>query len=125
MSIFDNVKIIYHPVAHGEMNFIKIERGNTKIKFDDNVEHHADGSFIIGHSEQGHHHLLENNTGTLVRSGTEEGMKILHVIVKNPSRIYQDAANPHETQMLDEGEYIIIPSRSFDPLTQQARRVMD
>ena len=82
------------------------------------------GEFIVGHSESGHHHLLEAGGVTLLER-EQNGMKILHAILKNPVALKQDAGNPHDQQTIEAGEYIIGSSLEYDPFTQQARRVAD
>ena len=80
---------------------------------------------IISHSEQGHHHLLSGNVEVMERVNTPEGAKILQAIVKEPSKLWQDAATPHDTINLDPGIYEFRIKREFNPFEKQARRVAD
>ena len=87
---------------------------------------HTPGGYIISHSESGHHHLLSGGVEVMERtSGVPEGMKILYAIVKEPSRLYQDAASPHKPIDLDPGIYEMRIKREYDPFLEQARRVAD
>ena len=114
-----------HTNAHGEINFYKIEGGTIDTSdFAEFTDKNAKGEFIVGHSESGHHHLLEAGGVTLLER-EQNGMKILHAILKNPVALKQDAGNPHDQQTIEAGEYIIGSSRDYDPFTQQARRVAD
>lgn len=89
------------------------------------VERIAKG-YIISHSEQGHHHLLDGNVDVMERtSDVPEGMKIIYAIVKEPSRLHQDAATPHKPIDLDPGIYEMRTKREYDPFAEQARRVAD
>lgn len=89
------------------------------------VEKTAKG-FIISHSESGHHHLLDGDVEVMERtSDVPPGMKMLYAIVKEPSRLLQDAETPHKTIDLDPGIYEMRIKREFDPFSKQARRVQD
>lgn len=89
------------------------------------VERIAKG-YIISHSEQGHHHLLDGNVEVMERTNNvPAGMKILYAIVKDPSRLHQDAATPHKPIDLDPGIYEMRIKREYDPFLEQARRVAD
>ena len=54
-----------------------------------------------------------------------EGMRILYAIVKEPTRLWQDAQQPHETHDTPPGIYEARIAREYDPLMEQARRVAD
>lgn len=81
--------------------------------------------FIISHSEQGHHHILGGNVEVLERVKAPAGARILHAIVKEPTKLFQDAAVPHDPVDLDPGLYEFRIKREFDPFSEQARRVAD
>ena len=85
------------------------------------------GAFIISHSESGHHHLLGDEGVTVLEKKTDvpTGMRILYAIVKQPTRLFQDAAKPHDAHDLDAGLYEFRIVREFDPISEQARRVAD
>ena len=81
--------------------------------------------FIISHSEQGHHHILGGNVEVMERIRVPQGATILHAIVKEPTKLFQDAAVPHDPIMLDVGLYEFRIKREYDPFMEQARRVAD
>ena len=81
--------------------------------------------FIISHSEQGHHHILGGDVEVLERVKAPAGATILHAIVKEPTKLFQDAAVPHAPVVLDPGLYEFRIKREHDPFTEQARRVAD
>ncbi len=82
--------------------------------------------FVISHSESGHHHLLSGDVEVMERTNdVPSGMKIIYAIVKEPSRLLQDAATPHKPIDLDPGIYEMRIKREFDPFTEQARQVAD
>lgn len=91
------------------------------------TERNGNGDWIISHSESGHHHLL-GAAGVDVMERTKDvpsGMRILYAIVKEPTRLYQDAAVPHGEHIVAPGTYEIRIAREYDPLMEQARRVAD
>jgi hypothetical protein len=85
------------------------------------------GDWIVSHSESGHHHLLEAEGVTVMERTKDvpEGMRILYAIVDQPTRMFQDAATPHEAHDVPPGVYELRIAREFDPLMEQARRVAD
>lgn len=89
------------------------------------TERNAKG-WIVSHSEKGHHHILAGACEVLERTtGVPAGMKILYAVVKEPTRLFQDAAVPHQPVDLDPGIYELRIKREFDPFAEQARRVAD
>ena len=89
------------------------------------AERTANGA-IISHSESGHHHLLEGDCDVLERtSDVPEGMRMLYAILKEPTRLFQDAANPHDAFELPPGTYEFTIAREWDSFTKQARQVAD
>lgn len=90
-------------------------------------ERSESGDWIVSHSESGHHHLLgADGVEVLERTNdVPEGMRILYAIVKEPTRLFQDAAHPHEAHDVPPGIYEMRIAREYDPLMEQARRVAD
>lgn len=86
------------------------------------------GKLIIGHSETGHHHVLERNTGASVTvlERAPEGMRILHAILEEPNKlIHERGHDTHETIALEPGEYEFRIAREFDHYAELARQSMD
>lgn len=81
--------------------------------------------WIISHSEQGNHHVLGGDCDVMERVDVPTGARILYAIVKEPTRLFQDAAVPHDPVDLDPGIYEFRLKREFDPFAEQARRVAD
>lgn len=90
-------------------------------------ERNSQGQWIISHSESGHHHLLgADNVEVLERTAdVPKGMRILYAIVKEPTRLYQDAAVPHDAHHVEPGIYEFRIAREYDPIMEQARQVAD
>lgn len=81
--------------------------------------------WIISHSEQGHHHILGGDCDVIERVHVPSGARILYAIVKEPTKLFQDAAVPHAPVSLDPGIYEFRIKREYDPFSEQARRVAD
>jgi len=125
MDIFKDIKKLEHTNAHGEINFYKIIEGSVDLsEFVPVTDTTQTGDIIVGHSESGHHHVLEKEN-VEISEFVHDGMKYFHAIVKKQNRLYQDASSPHDEQTIEPGEYIIGVSLDYDPFTQQARRVAD
>jgi hypothetical protein len=82
------------------------------------------GDWIISHSESGHHHILSDCDSVLERVSSN-GIKSLYALLDTPGKLFQDAANPHDTHNLPAGIYEFRIAREFDPFTEQAKRVAD
>lgn len=86
------------------------------------------GKLIIGHSETGHHHVLEHSRGATVTvlELVPEGVRILHAILEEPNKlIHERGHDTHETIALDAGEYEFRIAREYDPYAEHARQSMD
>jgi len=105
---------------------IRIDRIDTipNVKTKPFAEINAKG-FIISHSEQGHHHILGGDCEVMERVDAPSGARILYAIVKEPTRLFQDAAVPHQPVSLAEGIYEFRIKREFNPFSEQVRLVAD
>jgi hypothetical protein len=86
------------------------------------------GMLIIGHSETGHHHVLEHTRGATVTvlDNAPPGMKILHMILDEANAlVHQRVHDTHETIMLEPGEYDVRIAREFDHYAELARQSAD
>ena len=123
MSFFDSIKKCELTNAHGEVNFFRVTEGKIDLAGFVAVEP-AKGSFVVGHSESGHNHILEAD-GVEVMERELEGMKILRAIVRNSVMLNQSAGSPHKQQIVEPGEYLITNNVEYNPFLEQARRVAD
>ena len=121
MTVYDGVQEVRATNAHGEVNFLRIEKGSANLEGFENLSPEK-GAFVVGHSESGNTHVLEAEGVTMKH---HPGMDILYAIVKEPTALRQDAGAPHEPQIVQPGSYIITQNQEFDPFLQQARRVAD
>ena len=113
----------YKPVAQGELTIRRIDvlpKGCSPMAAEN-------GKFIVGHSETGHHHVLDaKDTNVMVLDRPPEGMRILYAILDNPNSL--DHLREHDTHKpiaLDAGIYEIRVAREFDPYAELARKSQD
>lgn len=83
------------------------------------------GRPIIGHSESGHHHVLERAVAVMEKPDAPAGMRILYALLDEPTALIQDAGHPHAPHMLEPGLYEFRIAREYDPFMEQARLVAD
>lgn len=124
MNIFGQIKEAKITNSHGEVNFLLIANGDINLEGFVDVTPEPNGTFIVGHSESGHHHLLEAD-GVNVKERISDGMKILYALVDKPVALRQEAGSPHKQQIIQPGAYLITNNSEYDPFTEQARRVAD
>ena len=108
----------------GEIRFFPVaEFGDEEVVEMKSV----DGAFIVGESESHHHHILDAEGVTVMErtSNVPTGMRILHAIVKAPTRLRQTAGNAHGDHVVQPGNYIIRIKRERQAFTDQIRRVAD
>jgi len=85
------------------------------------------GRLIVGHSDTGHHHVLDARTCSVaVLDRTPEGMRILRAIVESPTTlVHLRDYDTHEPILFEPGEYEIRITREFGPFEKLARQQMD
>lgn len=86
------------------------------------------GKFIIGHSETGHHHVLDRLDGVdvAVMDAPPAGMNILRAILENPTTlVHLRGHDTHEPIRLDPGTYEFRIAREFDHYAELARQSAD
>lgn len=83
------------------------------------------GHFIIGHSETGHHHVLEAKR-VEVFERTESGMRVLYAILETPGELkHLRGHDTHRPHALGPDTYMFRPDREFDHYAELARQSMD
>ncbi len=112
--------------AQGEITIIRIsDGGRTSTGSPLALEN---GKLIIGHSETGHHHVLERTRGAAVTviDSAPDGMRILHAILAEPNKlIHERGYDTHEAIDLPPGEYEFRIAREFDHYAELARQSAD
>lgn len=114
--------------AQGEIRIRRIGDVPKKIKLTGTPLLPENGRFIVGHSETGHHHVLERTKGVTasVIENESEGMRILRLILEEPNSLeHLRPHDTHETIALAPGEYEIRIEREFDHYAELARKSID
>jgi hypothetical protein len=114
--------------AQGEIQIIRVgdvtvtasaPKGFTPLSLEN-------GKRIIGHSETGHHHVLDGEADVFVMDRPPEGMRILRAIVANDTPlVHLRDYDTHAPIMLSPGEYEFRIGREYDPYAELARQQMD
>lgn len=83
--------------------------------------------FIIGHSETGHHHVIDAVGATVgVMEKPPAGMRVLYMILENPLALeHLRGHDTHETIVNEPGVYEVRIAREFDHYAELARQLDD
>ena len=114
--------------AQGEITIVRIGDVPKNKKINGTPLALENGKLIVGHSETGHHHVLERSAGTVVTvmDNPPVGMKILHAILTEAnSLVHERGHDTHETINLAPGEYEFRIAREFDHYGELARKSAD
>lgn len=104
-------------VLHGEVFLLPVDKmpeGKT--------EKHK--SYIVGHSETGHHHMLESDVEFEVMPGDETHDLFVRLFQPTPIK-HKKTFDIHETQIIAAGDYAIYQKQEYDPFAEVMRRVYD
>jgi len=122
------MKMIDNAAAQGEIYIRRIARpgkdflkGGTPLK-------EENGRFIIGHSETGHHHVMERGGVTVVEMPSPSaGIRLLRAIVEDPHKelVHERGHDTHEALGFETGAYEMRIGREYDPYAQLARQQAD
>ena len=117
------MKILETLGAQGEIRAYRIDKipGDVKPLAMDN------GQFVIGHSETGHHHVLEADRVEVFEANTApEGMRVLYALLETPGELkHLRGFDTHAPQAFAPGAYMFRTDREFDPYAELARRSAD
>lgn len=104
-------------VQHGEVFLRPIEKmpeGKTQ----------KSKNFIVGHSETGHHHVLESDVDFEVMPGDDKHDLFVRLF-KPAQLVHQKTFDIHETKTIIEGDYAIYQKTEYDPFADVVRAVYD
>ncbi len=121
------MKTFVERAAQGEIYIRRIGDAPAKMPRGYTALHPEGGHLVVGHSETGHHHVLDRSTcAVAVLDHPPEGMRILRAIVESPTPLVHLRENDtHEPVLLAPGEYELRITREFDPYEKLARQQMD
>lgn len=116
------MKTFNETAAQGEITIRKIAKVPDAVK----PLPLENGQSIIGHSETGHHHVLERPAKLMIAKTAPDGMRILYAILDEPNAlIHERGFDTHESIALPAGTYEFRIGREYDPYTEIARQQND
>jgi len=102
---------------HGEIFLQKV----TELPKNAKVSKH--NSYIVGHSESGHHHVLESKTKFTVHEVSDA---FNYLVLDAPADlVHQKDVNTHATLTIDKGIYKVIKKQEYSPFTGLMQEVWD
>lgn len=104
---------------HGEVILKKVSEIPAGAKL---VEER--NSVIVGHSESGHHHVLEAENGVMIKMYEIDGKTYLDLPSKG-NLIHQKSVESHGTQVIERGIYIREIRQSYSYAEKIMKRVID
>lgn len=111
--------------AQGELTIRKIASVPAGVTRSPLLAEH--GRFIVGHSETGHHHVIDARGASVMElDRPPAGMKILYAILENTTSLdHLRDHDTHESIALEPGTYEIRIAREFDHYAELARQSQD
>ncbi len=101
------------PIRHGENLLLPIK---SKIVGEEHT------TYIIGHSETGHHHVLESTEPFVVSESDKQFVIELFAPAK---LVHKKALDKHNTLTINPGKYKVIKKTEYDPWQGVIREVHD
>jgi len=81
-------------------------------------------TYIVGHSETGHHHVLESTTDFKVMSNKDKDL--LYVRLFKPAKlVHKKTQDAHNTLTVPAGTYQVVRKNEYNPWTEVVGRVFD
>jgi hypothetical protein len=106
-------------IRHGEMLLIPVE------ELSENVEQIFEGkSFIVAHSETGHHHVAVGDV-TVFRPVGADSTDIYLRANKESAIEHRKTFDKHETKTIHPGIYICRAKTEYDPFRKLIQQVRD
>lgn len=101
-------------IRHGENLLLPIDRKLNTTK--------STKTYIVGHSETGHHHVLESKTDFDVEVDRDE----LYLRLFEPAKlVHKKSFDKHRTLNIPAGTYKVVRKTEYDPWQQIMRAVWD
>lgn len=80
-------------------------------------------SFIVGHSETGHHHVLESTVDFKVLEASDDSVWLQ--IFEPAKLVHRKEIDKHKTLPVKPGKYHVIYKNEYDPFLKVIRQVQD
>lgn len=111
-------------VAQGELTFERLP--DTANMAGDPLTDFDGTRYIVGHSETGHHHVIEREGATITHGDRAKGILLANIkAVDGVTVDHLRTADTHKALHLPPGNYSITPAREYDPWSGIERRVAD
>lgn len=105
--------------AQGELTITRITRAPKNIG---EPVRAVNGKLIVGHSETGHHHVVDEDGATLTRV---DAFTAYLKITKSTALVHQRDYDTHPAIALQPGMYEFRTGREFDPFEEAIRASRD
>ncbi len=102
------------PIRHGEIMLVPVD----KVPRGAMTKHE---SFIVGHSETGHHHVLEGNFEVMETTKKE----LFFRLFKPAKLVHKKATDRHKDLVVPAGTYKRFHDTEYDPFEKVIRDVAD
>lgn len=100
-------------IRHGEAMLVPID---TKVKGKEYT------SFIVAHSETGHHHVLESKAPFVV---SETDKQFVIELFAPAKLVHKKTTDKHKTLPVAPGKYKVVYKVEYNPFLQEIQKVMD
>jgi hypothetical protein len=118
-----NMKTFSKSAAQGEISIRRVDVLPAGVK----PMELENGKFIIGHSETGHHHVMDRRAKTVFEAtDAPAGMRVLYAVLDASGElVHERGHDTHETISFEPGIYEFRLGREYDPYAELARAVAD
>lgn len=79
-------------------------------------------SFIVAHSETGHHHVLESETPFVV---SEVDKQFIIELFEPAQLVHKKMTDKHKTLPVAPGKYKVVYKNEYNPFLQEIQKVLD
>lgn len=100
-------------IRHGEAMLVPI---TDKIVGKEHI------SFVVAHSETGHHHVLESKTPFIV---SEVDKQFLIELFEPAQLVHKKTSDKHKTLPIAPGKYKVVYKNEYNPFLQEIQKVQD
>lgn len=101
------------PIRHGEAMLIPVDKA---------VKGKEHTSFVVAHSETGHHHVLESDVPFVVSQSDKE---FLIELFKPAKLVHKKQVDKHKTLPVAPGRYKVVYKNEYNPWDEVVGRVFD
>lgn len=82
-------------------------------------------NYIVGHSETGHHHVLESDVDFTVLEAENMNDQLFFQLIKPAKMVHKKSTDKHKTLTIPAGIYKRFHDTEYDPFEKVIREVAD